>query len=146
MNDQSLIFSCDQAVLWMSVCPSAIPFWQCSCHHIIVKFSGVFTIDTSHVHAKGKGRRSKVSVTEVNTQFSRFWTVTPTWIHIWRWSDAPSLIGQRRGAIFVFQSHPSNIKVTWETKFQFVTRFGHFPTVTPVWIHRWLWNDAQSLK
>ena len=24
--------------------------------------------------------------------------------------------------------------------------FGHFWTVTPVWIYQWLWNDTQSLK
>ena len=27
-----------------------------------------------------------------------------------------------------------------------MTRIGRFRTVTPVWIHWWLWNDAQSLK
>ena len=27
----------------------------------------------------------------------------------------------------------------------FFTQIGCFQTVTPVWIHRWLWNDAQSL-
>ena len=26
-----------------------------------------------------------------------------------------------------------------------LTRNGRFRTVTPVWIHPWLWNDAQSL-
>ena len=26
------------------------------------------------------------------------------------------------------------------------TRIERFRTVTPVWIHRWIWNDAQSLK
>ena len=26
-----------------------------------------------------------------------------------------------------------------------LTEIGRFPTVTPVWIHWWLWNDAQSL-
>ena len=35
--------------------------------------------------------RSKVKVTEVNTQLSRFWTVTPVWIHMWWWNDAQSL-------------------------------------------------------
>ena len=27
-----------------------------------------------------------------------------------------------------------------------LTYIGHFRTVTPVWVHPWLWNDAQSLK
>ena len=79
-------FSCDQAALWMvqsvcpsvrlsvrlSVCPSVrlsvTPFWLCSHHPIIMKFSGVITSDKSDVHAKGQGQRSKVKVTEVTTQ------------------------------------------------------------------------------
>ena len=80
------IFSCDQAALWMvfsvrlsvcpsvrlsvrlSVCPSVTPFWLCSHHRIIMKFSGVITLDQGKVHAKGQGQRSKVKVTEVTTQ------------------------------------------------------------------------------
>ena len=27
-----------------------------------------------------------------------------------------------------------------------LTQIGRFRTVTPVWIHQWLWNAAQSLK
>ena len=42
-----------------------------------MKFSGVITIDISDVHAKGEGQRSKVKVTEVKTQQSRFQTVIP---------------------------------------------------------------------
>ena len=71
------IFSCDQAVLWMvfsvrlsvclsicpsvrpSVCPSVTPFWLCSPHRIIMKFSGVITRDQGKVHAKGQGQRSR---------------------------------------------------------------------------------------
>ena len=91
------LFSCDQAALWMvfsvrlsvcpfvclSVCPSVTPFWLCSHHRIIMKFSGVITTDQGKVHAKGQGQRSKVKVTEVTTQLNRFRTVTPVWIHIW---------------------------------------------------------------
>ena len=29
---------------------------------------------------------------------------------------------------------------------QILLQFGHFRAVTRVWIHWWLWNDAQSLK
>ena len=71
-----------------SVCPSVTPFSPCSHHRIIMKFSGVITIDKSDVHAKGQGQRSKVKVTEVNTQLNRFRTVTPVWIHIWWWNHA----------------------------------------------------------
>ena len=71
-----------------SVRPSVTPFWLCSHHRIIMKFSGVITNDKSKVHAKGQGQRSKVKVTEVTTQLNRFRTVTPVWILIWWWNDA----------------------------------------------------------
>ena len=45
----------------------------------------------------------------------------------------------------VFQGHPSNFKVTCLKKLSIFTQIGRFRTVTPVWIHRWIWNDAQSL-
>ena len=83
----------------LSVCPSVTPFWLCSHHRIIVKFSGVITNDKSDVYAKGQGQRSKIKVTEVNTQLSRFRTVPPVWIHIWWWNDAQSFILLRRGAL-----------------------------------------------
>ena len=77
------IFSCDQAALQMvfsvrlSVCLSVTPFSPCSHHRIIMKFSGIITMVKGDVHAKGQGQRSKVKVTEVNTQLSRFRTLTP---------------------------------------------------------------------
>ena len=46
----------------------------------------------------------------------------------------------------VFQCHLSNFKVTPERKSPILPRIGRFRAVTLVWIHRWLWNDAQSLK
>ena len=49
----------------MSIRLSVTPFSLCSHHHIIMKFSGVITIDRSDVHAKGQGQSSKVKVTEV---------------------------------------------------------------------------------
>ena len=129
-----IIFSCDQAALWMvqsvrpsvrpSVClsvrPSVTPFWLCSHHRIIMKFSGVITSDKSDVHAKGQGQRSKVKVTEVTTPLNRFRTVTPVWIHIWWWNDAYSLIMLRRGALLFFKvirqisrSHGSKNRRIW---------------------------------
>ena len=105
----SHLLSCDQAALWMvfsvrpSVCLSVTPFWLCSHHRIIMKFAGVITNDRSDVHAKGQGQRSKVKVTEVMTPFSRFWTVTPVWIHIWRWNDAQSLMLLKRGALLFWK-------------------------------------------
>ena len=46
----------------------------------------------------------------------------------------------------VFQGHPSNFKVTQLKKSSILTQIGRFRTVSPVWNHRWLRNDAQSLK
>ena len=86
-----------------SVCLSVTPFWLCSHHHIIMKFSGVITNDQSKAHAKGQGQRSKVKVTEVTTQLNRFRTVTPVWIHIWWSNDAYSLMLLRRGALLFFK-------------------------------------------
>ena len=107
------VFSCDQAALWMvfsvrlsvclSVCPSVTSFWLCSHHRIIMKFSGVITMDQGKVHAKGQGQRSKVKVTEVTTQLDRFRTVTPVWIHIWWWNFTYSLMLLRRGALLFFK-------------------------------------------
>ena len=82
-----------------SVCLSVTPFWLCSHHCIIMKFSGVITKDQGNVHAKGQGQRSKVKVTEVTTQLNRFRTVTPVWIHVWWWNDTYSLMLLRRGAL-----------------------------------------------
>ena len=124
------IFSCDQAALQMvfSVWPSVrlsvrlsvTPFWLCSHHPIIMKFSGVITNDQSKVRAKGQGQRSKVKVTEVTTQLNRFRTVTPVWIHIWWWNDAYSLMLLRRGALLFFKvirqistSHGSKNRRMW---------------------------------
>ena len=108
-----LFFSCDQAALRtpLSVYPSVRPsvclsacytILQCSSRRIIMKFSGVITYDRSDVHAKGEGQRPKVKVTEVNTPFSRFRTVTQVWIDIWWWNDAQSLMLLRRGALLFF--------------------------------------------
>ena len=124
------IFSCDQAALQMvfsvclSICPSVrlsvTPFWLCSHHRIIMKFSGVITNDQRKVHAKGQGQRSKIKVTEVTTQLNRFRTVTPVWIHIWWWNDAYSLMLLRRGALLFFKvirqisrSHGSKSRRIW---------------------------------
>ena len=103
-----------------SVRPSVTPFWLCSPHRIIMKFSGVITNDKSKVHAKGQGQRSKVKVTEVTTQLNRFRTVTPVWILIWWWNDAYSLKLLRRGALLFFKvirqisrSHGSKNRQIW---------------------------------
>ena len=82
-----------------------LAFWLCSHHRIITKFSGVITNDRSDVHEKCQDQRSKVKVTEVNTQLSRFRTVhvAPVWIHIWWWNEAQNLMLLRRGALLFFK-------------------------------------------
>ena len=104
----------------LSVRLSVTPFWLCSHHPIIMKFSGVITSDKSDVHAKGQGQRSKVKVTEVTTQLHRFRTVTLVWIHIWWWNYAYSLMMLRRGALLFFKvicqiwrSHGSKKRQIW---------------------------------
>ena len=39
-----------------------------------------------------------------------------------------------------------NFVVEKKKKFSILTQIGRFRTVTPLWIHWSLWNDAQSLK
>ena len=55
---------------------------------------------------KVQGQRSKVKVTEVKTQVSRFGTITPVWFHIWWWNDV------KERCPIDFQGHLSNFKVT----------------------------------
>ena len=130
----SNVFSCDQAAIWLvqsvrlsvclSVCPSirpsVTPFSPCSHHRIIKNFSGIIANDKSDVCAKGQGQRSKVKVTEVNTQLNSFRTVTLVWIHVWWWNDAYSLMMLRRAALLFFKvirqisrSHGSKKRKIW---------------------------------
>ena len=106
-----MVFSVRLSVC-LSVCLSVTPFWLCSHHRIIMKFSGVITTDQGNVHAKGQGQRSKVKVTEVTTQLSRFRTVTPVWIHIWWWNDIYSLMLLRRGALLFFKVIQNSVVFT----------------------------------
>ena len=88
---QCAIFSRDQAALWMvrsvgtSVCPSVRPpvcdtfftMFQSMYHHEIFR-----SYYNWQKWCPCKRSRSKVKVTEVKTQFSRFRTTTPVWIYI----------------------------------------------------------------
>ena len=57
----------------LSVCLPVTLFWQCSSHLIIMKFSGVITIDKSDVHArvKARGQRSRSQRSKPNLAVSR---------------------------------------------------------------------------
>ena len=93
--------------LCLSVCPSVClsvchTLSLCFHHRIIMKFSGLITIDRLDVHTKGHGQRSKVNITEVKTPLDSFRTVTTVWIHRWLWNDAQSL-KLRRDALLSYK-------------------------------------------
>ena len=127
----SVIFSCDQAAIWLvqSVCLSVRPSVRLSvCHTFFTMFPSSYhhEIFRSYYHGQKwcpcKRSRSKVKVTEVNTQLSRFRTPvwTPVWIHIWQWNHTHSWKQQRRGALLFFKaicqisrSHSSKNRRIW---------------------------------
>ena len=61
-----------------------------------------------------------------------------------KWTTKFNIVKKR--CPVVFQGHPSNFKVTRLKKSSILTQMGRFRTVTPVWIHQWVRNYAQSLK
>ena len=120
-----IVFSCNQAALrtLLSVCLSVRPSL---CHIFFTMFPSSCHLENfrSYYHwptwCPCKRSRSKVKVTEVMTPFSRFRTVTPVWIHIWRWNVALSLMLLRRGALLFFKvilqisrSHSSKNRRIW---------------------------------
>ena len=131
----------------LSVCPSVrlsvTPFWLCSHHRIIMKLSGVITNDQSKVHAKGQGQRSRsqrsqpnLTVSGLKLQFE--FTYDDEMMHI-AWCCLEEVP-------YCFSRSSVKFKVTRLSKSSNLTQIGHFRTVTQVWIHQWLRNDAQSLK
>ena len=114
------LFSCDQAALWMvqsvrpsvrpSVCLSVRPSVCLSvCHTCLTMFPSSYHHEIFRSYYQWqkwrpcKRSRSEVKVTEVTTQFNRFRTVTPVWIHIWWWNGTYSLMLLRRGALLFFK-------------------------------------------
>ena len=87
----------------------------------------------------------KVKVTEVKTQFSRFRIVTPVWICIWWWNDGHRLMLLRTGALLLFKVIRQISRSRGE-KSPVLIGIERLRTVTPAWIHGWVWNGAQSLK
>ena len=110
---------------------------------MIMKFSWVITNDRSEVHVKFQGQRSRSQRSKPNLGISRL--LTPVWVDIWWWYDAQSLMLLRRGVLLFFRSS-ARFQGYTAKKSSILTQIGQFRTVTPVWIHPWLWNDAQSLK
>ena len=75
-----------------------------------------------------------------------FRTVTRVWMHRWLRNNAQSLKWHRRGALLFFEVICQISRSHRPDKSTILTRIDRFMTITPVWIHRWLLNDAQSLK
>ena len=142
----NVIFSCDQADLWMvqsvrlSICPSVHPShlfhyvpiiivpWPSWNFQELLPLTEIMSIQK----VKVRGQRGRW-VTEVKTHCNHFQTVTPIWIHIWQWNDAQSLMGHRRGALMFFKvirqistSHSTSANLS------ILTQIGSFQTVTPV--------------
>ena len=133
----AIIFSYDQAALRtllsarLSVCPSVTPFSLWSFYCVVMKFSGVITIDKSVVHAKGPVSMShgtKIS-TLTNWAFPECNSRFDSELALKLWTKLNIAISRSHGTI----------------KSPILTRFGRFWTVTPDWMNRYLWNDAQSL-
>ena len=102
-----------------------------------MKFSGVITIDRSDVHAKDQGRRSKVKVSEVKTNF------VPSWAFPNHNSSLNSLMATiwctklelaKKSYPIVFQGHLSNFKVPRDKKTPILTQAGCLRIVTQVCI------------
>ena len=113
----------------------------CSHHCIIMKFSGVITNDQSKVKVRGQRSRSQ--------RWKPNLIVSGLYLQLeFRYDDEMMHTAWccKMRCLIVFQCHPTNFKVTWLTKLLNLTQIGHFRTVTPVWIHQWLRNDAQSLE
>ena len=99
----------------LSVCHTFLTMFPSSYHHEIFR-----SYYQWQKWRPCKRSRSKVKVTEVNTQLNRFRTVTPVWIHIWWWNDAYSLMMLRRGALLflkvirqISRSHGSKKRRIW---------------------------------
>ena len=100
--DFQTLFSCYRAALrtLLSVCP----FVCLSARHtFLTMFVSSYRNFQELLPLTDVMSMQKVKVTEVMTPFSRFRTVTPVWIHIWRSNDAESLMLLRRGALLLFK-------------------------------------------
>ena len=88
---------------------------------------------------------TRLKKNSILNQIRRFRTLTPVWIYWWLWNDAQSLKQHGRGSLIFsmssvkFQGYPTQ-------KSSILTQIRRFRTVTQVWIHSWLWNDAKCLK
>ena len=87
-----------------SVRPSVTPFSLCSCHCIIIEFSGVITMDKNLCPCKRSSQRSKVKVTEVKANFddlNPIWVRLLGWWQLWNPSNLPCLVSVADGLLQV---------------------------------------------
>ena len=125
-----------------TVCPSVPSFSPCSNPIIVSSWNFKELLPMTELRSMLK---VKVKITEVKTLLSRFCTVTP--VQKFTFDDemmhkAWCCLGEvdysfSRSSVN-FQGHAAI--------FFFFYQIGRFRTVTPVWIHQWLRNYAQSLK
>ena len=117
---------------FLSVCPSVCPsFCPSVCHTFFHYVPSLYHHEIFRSYylwqtwCPCKRSSSKVKVTEVMTPFSRFRTVTPVWIHIWRLNDAQSLMLLWRGALFFsrssvkFQGHTAKKIIDFDPNWAF---------------------------
>ena len=86
-----------------------------------------------------------IPIPEIGPWPGRFRTVTLVWIGWWLWNDAQSLKQYKIGALLFFNVICQISRSHGTKKSLILTRIECYRTVTPVSIHWWLWNDAQSL-
>ena len=75
-----------------------------------------------------------------------FRTVSPVWSHRWLWNFRITLEGYRGGSLLFLKVIRQISRSQGAKKTPIWHRFERFPTITSVWIHRWLWNFTASLK
>ena len=96
--------------------------------------------ELSDVLAKGTSQRSNVKVIEGKTQFSRFQTVTPAWIHIRRRNDVRSLMLHMKGTLLFFKVIRQISRSHGTNNPQFWTRLG----VSGLWL-QFEFNDGYGM-
>ena len=109
-----LIFATSKQ-LWEHFCSSVChTFSLCPSHRIILKFSGVITIDKSDVHEKGPGQKSgSQSSKQISPQFGRFRIITLVKIYRWLQNDAADKAWSSIEEVpYFFRDYLSNFKVT----------------------------------
>ena len=114
-------------------------------HSIFMNFSAVIIIDKVMFMQKVRGQRSiSQKSKQILSQFRRFRTITPAWIHRWIQNHSQSLKLRKRGTSCFSRSIVKFPGHTGWTIDDFAL-IGRFRKITPVWIPKCLRNDVQSL-